>query len=973
MIELETESGMADTMAAKLAGVTQAGGEASLSDARQRVRASLFGEEPSRPKRTIGRFTLLQRLGEGAMGEVFAAHDPELARKVALKLVHRDRSDSEAARARLLREAQAMARLSHPNVVTVYESGTHEGRVFIAMELVAGVDLRALFSGEHTWRRVVEVYRDAARGLAAAHAVGLIHRDFKPENVMIGEDGRVRVLDFGVARAGDDWVPASDSQGTARGDLLTHELTHTGVLLGTPAYMAPEQFTTGETSARSDQFSYCVALYECLYGRRPFVADNLRELMEAHRAEARVPARSEVPRAVAAVVLRGLKADPSARFPSMDAVVAALDRCLAERRRRQRQLALGGLTGGALIAGYVVAAPPLAGDPCVAGEAAIAAVWNPERAAALAEGFSRSGTTDAMQIWQRIAARVDDYTGAWARGHADACEAGKITGEQARRVAELRMACLSDARRELDETLKVLARAEPGVIFRGVQAIADLPPLARCADSEALLAAVPVPADPQVAVAVEAIRARATEARALRRAGLSARALDEVARLVVEAAAVDHAPLRAELDLLAGQLEIDTARFDAAATTLERGFWSAVDSGHDEVAARAAVALAGLVGGRQAALEVGLGWARAAEALIRRAHLSSALAVALRRSKAQLLRVAGQPERARGELDAAMVALRAAPEVDELDAAALLRELAGVALDQGKPEEAAELIEQALGHARAAFGEQHPEVGRALRLLGNSFYFSGRREEALRTYEEARRIAELAHGPDHPEVGDALNGVGATLDELGRDDEALAAYETSLAIRRKHLGENHPDVAGSLGNIAVTLAKLGRHAEAERVTRQAGSILRAVHGEQHPEIATNLLHLANLAHVGGRHAEAAELAREAVAMFTASLGPEHPDVAYALSALAFILLDANEPLAALEPARRALALRTRANPDPLLVAESQLRLGEALWLSGQDRDEARELLRAARAGYAAQAADRVAGIDKWLVEQGVEK
>ncbi|PCC70098.1 Serine/threonine protein kinase [Nannocystis exedens] len=973
MIGGETETGADDTMAARLAGVTQDGDDPALSDARHRVHASLFGEAPARARRTIGRFVLLERLGAGAMGEVFAARDPELARRVALKLLHRDRLDSEAARARLLREAQAMARLSHPNVVTVYESGTHEGRVYIAMELVAGVDLRALFGGgPQPWRRVVEVYRDAARGLAAAHAVGLVHRDFKPENVMVGEDGRVRVLDFGVARAGEGLAPASESSMSGRGDLLARELTHTGVLLGTPAYMAPEQLTTGETSPRSDQFSFCVALYEGLHGRRPFAAESLRELIEAHRTEVRPPARSEVPRAVHAVVLRGLKADPSARFPSMDALAGALDRCLAAPRRRQRLLALGGLTGGALVAGYVVAGQAVT-DPCAAGEAAIAAVWHPERAAALAEAFAGSGTPEAPQQWQKIAGRVDEYTRAWAEEHADACQAEKISGEQARRVAELRMACLSDARRELDETLEVLARAEPAVIFTGVQAIADLPPPSRCADSRALLAGVQPPADPAVAAQAAAIRGRAAEVRALRRAGLSSRAYEEVTRLAADAAAVDVAPLRAELDLLTGQLELDTARYEAAATTLERGFWTAIDSGHDEVAATAAVALAGLVGGRQAALEPGLGWARSAEALIRRAHLSGALGAALRRSRAQMLRVAGQPDRARAELDAALVAQRAAPTVDDLDAAGLLRELAGVALDQGRADEAAGLVEEALRHARAALGEHHPEVGRALRLLGTSLYSAGRREEALRTYEEARRIGELAHGPEHPDVGDAMNNIGATLDELGRDVEALAAYERALAIRRRNLGENHPSVAGTLDNMALTLKKLGRLEEAEQASRRVQAILRVVHGERHPEVAVNLLHLAELARERERFAEAAAQARQAVDMFTATLGPQHPDVAFALSDLAFILLDAGDAAAAIEPARRALELRSASEqPDPLLVAESQLRLGQALWLSGRDRAEGRALLRAARAGYAAQHNERLPGIDAWLAEQRIE-
>src|SRR5690606_3442835 len=275
--------------------------------------------------------------------------------------------------------------------------------------------------------------------------------------------------------------------------------------------------------------------------------------------------------------------------------------------------------------------------------------WNPERAAALAAAFADSGTANAAALWEPVAARVDAYAEAWARGHAAACLTSEITGEQARRLPELRMARLSDARRELDETLKVLAGAEPAVIFTGVQAIAGLPDPRRCGDSQALLAAVPPPADPEVAAAVEAVRAGATEVRALRRTGLPGRAYEEAQRLVADAAAIDYPPLRAELDLLLGQIELDTARYEAAATRLEGSFWAAVDSGHDEVAATAAVTLAGLAGERQASLEAGMDWARPAEALIRRAKLSSALTGALLRSKARLLRNAGRLDAARTE------------------------------------------------------------------------------------------------------------------------------------------------------------------------------------------------------------------------------------------------------------------------------------------------------------------------------------
>jgi len=295
-------------------------------------------------------------LGTGGMGVVYRAHHMSLSRPAALKL-HMGGADS----ARLVREAKAMARLNHPNVIAVYDVGALEEQVFIAMELVDGGTLDAVAQGR-TWQQKLQLYRGAGEGLAAAHAVGIVHRDFKPHNVLVGRDGRVRVADFGLARAAGS-AGASADAGLLSGAL--EQLTATGVAVGTPRYMAPEQFGGTLVDARADQFSFCVALYEALWGRPPFAAGTAGELLFAitTRGPAQPPS-SAVPAKVWTAIKRGLSADPSLRFAGMQPLLAALDVSAS----RGPGLAIGlGLTATLVVAGGSLAAWQMLKDP--AGEA----------------------------------------------------------------------------------------------------------------------------------------------------------------------------------------------------------------------------------------------------------------------------------------------------------------------------------------------------------------------------------------------------------------------------------------------------------------------------------------------------------------------------------------------------------------------------------------------------------------------------
>jgi len=365
-------------------GATQLG--ASQLDSTQIAGAGTAPTSVAEEPRRIGRFAVLRVLGAGGMGVVYVAYDEELDRRVAIKLLQvRAAVDTSQGHTRLLREAQAMAKLSHPNIVTVFEVGLWNGQVYMAMELVAGPSMGEwLAAGPRSWQEVLAVFMQAGRGLAAAHASGLVHRDFKPDNAIIGEDGRVRVLDFGLARAVTDTsqelrIPAA-APAPLTSSVLSAPLTMTGAVMGTPAYMAPEQHRGEPADARSDQFSFCVSLYEALYGRRPFAGDDLVSLVfNVLTGEVQPPPRDRrVPGRLHAAVVRGLAVDPDARWPGMNELLAAIS-IEPPRRRWLAAAGVAGLLVAAVVGGTVVQAR--AAGRCGGGEAQLAAVWNDERRA----------------------------------------------------------------------------------------------------------------------------------------------------------------------------------------------------------------------------------------------------------------------------------------------------------------------------------------------------------------------------------------------------------------------------------------------------------------------------------------------------------------------------------------------------------------------------------------------------------------
>jgi len=880
----------------------------------------------------VGRYVVLQRLGAGAMGVVVAAYDPELDRKVAIKLLLPGVGGASG-RTRLLREAQTLAKLSHPNVVAIHDVGTMGAQVWLAMELVEGETLRQWLATPRSWREVVTVMRSAGEGLAAAHAAALLHRDLKPDNVMIGDDGRVHVMDFGLARGrARETIDPESSTIVPTLATLALEVTRADETPGTPAYMPPEQFDGKELTAAVDQFAFCVTLWEALCGERPFAGKSReRILVEIMAGRLRpVPKGRRIPAWLLRACTRGLAADPSRRWPSMPALLDALAMGRTRDRMRKGLAALGVVVlCGAGVEGYRRHDLAQRTAACEASGDEIADAWNPEREQALREGLLATGASYAATTAERTVPWLERQAEAWRVARVDACLDAKVYGAWDAEVLDRSLWCLDERRTELQTLVDELTAADGEVVSEAVLAAASLRDLAPCRDRAALAAQVP-PRSEQQRESVRAIRADMMVVDNLFRTRSSERGLVLARSVLARAQDAQWPVLVAAARRRLGLLTHLSGDYAQAEASLEAAYFEAADANATELMFETALELVQIVGNDLGRHADGLRWGR---------HAQVALAAlpeddGMRRS--QLLGNLGNVHAGAGDyasaedLDLQSIAIvEDALGPDNPRVARPILGLGGIYESTGDYERAAAAFERAIALEERAFGPDHPETAKSVASLVNLLSITGDYERALQLQLRVISFVEPTLGPDHPELARHLGNLGNLYWRVGDYERAKAAAEGTLAILERRLGPDGLDVATALNNLASIHTIIGDYERARPLFERALEIRERQLDSDHPDLAVGVANYAGMLVLTGDYERAKTLFERALAAQERTLGPEHDDVATSIANLAEIHAHLGDLERAKTLYERALAIREKAlGPDHPRVTQMLLGLAE---------------------------------------------
>ncbi len=896
-------------------------------------------EERLAPGSKIGRYEVLEVLGSGGMGVVYRAKDPELGRTLAIKVVNPEVTGRKA-QDRLLDEARIMARLKHPAVIPVFDVGTTQDGVFVVMPLVNGGTLHEWLQAEpRPWRVVLERFMNAGRGLAAAHAAGLVHRDFKPRNVLVGDGGEVMVADFGIAAAtSDDDVGAVAAGGST--------------ISGTPAYMAPEQARGDKVDARADQYSFCISVWEGLHGERPHDAET--HTSGTSRARPRLPAgQPSTPAWLRAAIARGFAPNADERWPSLDALLAHLERRL--RRPRRVAVALAALaTAGTILASFTITRAR-AGDPCPAPDARLASAWSPSVKERVESAFLATKLPFAADTLERLVPLLDQYAREWRGAHITTCRATHVEHRQSAELLDRRMTCLDRRLSAFATTTTAMANANPSVVSRSVDAVAALTPVASCQDERRMLASQALPTSAAERRRIEDLEAKVDQ---LQEMNLKGEAVEFLARARDLAAAtidITYLPLRIEILLRLVDAE-RTNKADSEATLRE---------------------LARVAAAAEDDMALAVAWSQLAYALPAKGRFDEATLLESVASAA--VTRAGSPRSA---------------VMNYETAAAIL------AINTGNGD-------TAVTHARAAVAAAETPLQKwnALANLGMMTTAIGDVSHGLELLEQARAIAQQAYGPRHPSYGDALHSLSQAM-MRSPDASAIAKARTynaqALEIAREAFGATHLSVAQRLITGAAISNSQADHASAEAAAAEAVAIVRTVQNREWLAVGLKTLADSTSYHRGFEAGK--PIYQEALAAAATFSGTETSDFLATETNFAVDLQVNGDCVAARPHAEHAHAGFSRMKSPMVAIALSvlahcdvadgdvdgaiskldeaieictaggcstgnleDLRFYEATVIAGRDRSRAIKLMREARDGFVTMGrSDDVAEADAWL-------
>ena len=959
-----------DATVARAAGtITDTGAEAGAVDA---AAPTVAGRAGARRRddaaeligRSLGRYRVLARLGAGGMGVVWAALDPALDRRVAVKVLpSRAGASRDHLEVRLRREAQALARLEHPNVIAVYDVGVAADSVFVAMQLVDGVTLDAYVAREHaTPAAIAALFVQACRGLAAAHAAGIVHRDVKPSNLLVDGAGRVFVGDFGLARgAGADDAIAS---APADASLLDTELTRAGAVLGTPLYMAPEQHAGQAATERADQFSLCVSMWSVLYGEHPFAPEpwDAAAAVAAMKADrVREPStRVAVPARVVRALRRGLRGDPAARWPSM----AALADELAPRTRIGWFAAAGGIAaiGGAVALTLAVAEPAASTPPCAPDPARFADAWSPARADTLRATFAASRRPYAAATADAVIAALDGYRARWVATRVAVCEATEVHREQSSELLDRRMQCLDARRTAAGALVDVLgAPGEPAVVDRAIDAVASLEAPGACATVDT--SGLPPPSGAAAQAEYARLSAEVERAQALGRTGRPKSGLDRLRELHGAVDALAYPPLTARLLVIEGEILERVGELDRAMAQLDAATTAAVDARDPVLEARAWISLFNVAVLRKqdpVATQLRL---RPAELALTRAGNPIGPRLDLLRFRA--IALAQQQKLAEAVEAATELVAEAERAGDELALARALQSAATVCQWSGEPARGLPLTERALALLERLLGPDHPDLATVLATRGSLQSELGDRAAGDVSTQRALAILVAAFGADDVSTVGPLVNLANSAASSGRFDEAGTRYRRALALLDRSPEEHAAWRAQVVRNLGSMYVDAGRFDEAVPVLRKTLADYEARFGHEHLNTADVANTLGFALRETGALAEARTLQERALATLQRLYGADHVYLSYALDELAQLDITERSWPSAVRHAERALALRVAGSSAPEEIATTRFILAMALDGAGA-RPRALALAREAAVGLHANDDGSAAQVDAWI-------
>ncbi|MCE9572995.1 MAG: serine/threonine-protein kinase [Deltaproteobacteria bacterium] len=870
----------------------------------------------------VGRYLIEAEIGAGAMGTVYRARDPELDRVLAIKVIRARRGDS---RARLLREAQAMAKVRHPNVVPIFDVGTLDGDtggdtdagLFVVMPLVAGGTLRAwMRKGPHPWREVVARFTAAGRGLAAAHAAGLVHRDFKPDNVLVADDGEILVADFGLALAHDAPPPT---------DTAPSPTLETSTIAGTPAYMAPEQRAGAPLDARSDQFSFCIAFWEGLFGERPGDARTRTVARSPLAKRSALRADGDAPTWLKAALERGLSADPAKRWPTIDAL---LDHLRARLQRPRRLAIAAAIAVPAIVAvTFAIVTRSPAVDPCAGAGEPVAKVWTPARRAAISKALRAIDAPYAASVAQYVDDQFEKAARSFTAARVEACTATNIRGEQSPQLLDARINCLDRHLDTLDALAARLEHLDRKMLNRAAQATDDIDDIAECSRVVTLGALPPLPTDPAARATIREIQRRLIDIDAESRLAPPSPAILERSKATLTAArATGRCPLITDGLWRYGSVLVQAAsnrdELIAARAVLRDASIMADSCGADDARANSLIRLADTAGQVGAtAAEQAAAWEAASAVMVRvddprrRAHLAFMRAEAALKQQHLSESVA--------LANRALEVLRASPDPHEPGP---LLNLGRILHEGGDAEHAEVLVQEAYDEVRRRYGPAHPETANAAQILAGVRVDRGDSAGAMALLEEVLKIQRGAYGPDHRRVLITLVNLSAMRAQMGERIQARKDLEAALPSIERVFGAAHPLLAAALDGLVIACDDDPPTAIA--YGRRAVAISVAASGDDSDDATVRRINLAGVLTRGSHTAEAVQLLRRVLLRDERQLTPDAPRIDRDRVGLARALVGSKSPREALPLLDQARAGFAKAGDAPH-VADTDLALADA--------------------------------------------